>query len=189
MGMLRVTLSPDQAEAVRALRRDASLSPAERDRVEMVLLSAEGWSPPKIATHLGYCSATVRTVLVSFSATGLDGLRRKRPGPAKNLARREQVTTVLDRLLGHDRTWTAAQLAGALAAEGIELSPRQTRKYLKWMDARWRRTVTTLKHKRDPARVEQAERTLATLKKSLPQAAYAWATSTSAASAPVSPRR
>ena len=163
--MLRVTLNPEQSEAVRALRRDGSLSPAERDRVEMVLLSAEGWSPPKIASHLGYCAATVRTVLASFPMTGVEGLRRKRPGPSKDLARREQVTVALDRLLGQDRTWTAAQLAEALAGEGITLSTRQTRKYLKWMDARWRRTVTTLAHKQDPARVDRAERTLATLKK------------------------
>ena len=107
--MLRVTLSPEQGEAVRALRGDASLSPAERDRVEMVLLSAEGWSPPKIASHLRYCSATVRTVLVNFPTTGLDGLRRQRPGPPKDLARREHLTTALDRLLEQDRTWTAAQ--------------------------------------------------------------------------------
>jgi transposase len=186
--MLRVTLSLEQREAVRAMRQDASLVPAERDRVEMVLLSAEGWSAPKIASHLGYCSATVRTVLVNFPTTGPDGLRRQRPGPPKDLARREQVTTALDRLLGQDRTWTAAQLAEALATEGIELSTRQTRKYLKWMDARWRRTVTTLKHKQDPARVDQAERTLATLKKSQLRVAFVWGTSTNAASAPANPR-
>ena len=186
--MLRVTLSCEQAEAVRGLRRDASLSPAERDRVEMVLLSAEGWSAPKVASHLGYCAATVRTVLASFPTTGLDGLRRRKPGPPQDLARRERVTAALDRLLEQDRTWTAGQLAGALASEGIHLSPRQTRKYLKWMDARWRRTVTTLAHKQDPARVDRAERTLATLKKSRPTVASVWATSTSAASAPASPR-
>ena len=95
----------------------------------------------------------------------------------------------LDRLLGQDRTWTAAQLAEALATEGIELSTRQTRKYLKWMDARWRRTVTTLAHKQDPARVDRAERTLATLKKSRPRVAFVWGISTSAASAPANPRR
>jgi transposase len=184
-----VTLSRAEGEAVRGLRRDASLSPAERDRVEMVLLSTEGWSPPKIASHLGYCSATVRTVLVNFPTTGLEGLRRKRPGPPKDWARRKQVTAALDRLLGQDRTWTAAQLAEALATEGIELSPRQTRKYLKWMEARWRRTVTTLKHKQDSARVDRAERTLATLKKSRPRVASVWGTSTNAASAPASPRR
>src|SRR5215208_3356104 len=182
--MLRVTLTPEQAEAVRALRRDVSLSPAERDRVEMILLSAAGWSPPKIAGHVGYCAATVRTVLVGFPTTGVDGLRRKRPGPPKDLARRERVTAALDRLLGQDRTWTAAQLAEALADEGIALSPRQTRKYLKWMDARWRRTVTTLAHKQDPARVDRAKRTLTTLKKSRPRVAFVWGTSTSAASAP-----
>jgi hypothetical protein len=98
------------------------------------------------------------------------------------------VTAALDRLLGQDRTWTAAQLAEVLATEGIELSTRQTRKYLKWMDARWRRTVTTLKHKQDPARVDQAERTLATLKKSQPRVAYVWGTSTNATSAPANPR-
>ena len=163
--MLRVTLTPEQAEAVRALRRDGSLAPAERDRVEMVLLSAEGWSPPKVAGHLGYCAATVRTVLRGFPTTGIDGLRRKRPGPPRDLARRERVTAALDRLLGHARTWTAAQLAAALADDGVDLSARQTRTYLARTDARWRRTATTLAHKQDAPRVERAERTLATLKR------------------------
>jgi transposase len=187
--MLRVTLGPEQAEAVRALRRDGSLSPAERDRVEMVLLSAEGWSPPRIAAHLGYCAATARTVLRGFPETGVAGLRRRRPGPPKDLARRERVTAALDRLLGQERTWTAAQAATALGAAGIALSARQARKYLRGMGARWRRTVPTLAHKQDPARVERAERTLATLKKRPPTAASGSATSTSAASAPASPRR
>ena len=171
---------------MRALRRGASLSPAERDRVEMILLSAEGWSPPKIASHLGYCAATVRTVLMNFGRRGIAALRRARPGPPKDWERRERVTAALDWLLGQERTWTAAQLAEALATEGIQLSARQTRKYLKGMDARWRRTVPTLAHKQDPARVERAERTLASLKKSRPRVAFGWATSMSAASAPAS---
>jgi transposase len=184
--MLRVTLTPEQAEAVRALRRDGSLAPAERDRVEMVLLSAEGWSPPRIAAHLGYCAATVRTVLRGFPETGVAGLRRRRPGPPQDLARRERVTAALDRLLDQERTWTATQAAEALGAAGIALSARQTRKYLRGMGARWRRTVPTLAHKQDPARVARAERTLATLKKRPPTAASGSATSTSAASAPAS---
>lgn len=47
--MVRARLSPEQEAAVRAVRRAAPLSPAEGDRVEMVLLSAAGWSPPWIA--------------------------------------------------------------------------------------------------------------------------------------------
>ncbi len=98
--MIRLELSEDERAAVRALRRDGTVAPAERDRVEMVLLSAEGWSPPKIAGHLGYCAATVRTGLSGFLATGVAGLRRKRPGPLKDLARRARVTAELNWLLG-----------------------------------------------------------------------------------------
>ena len=187
--MIRLTLSDDEAAAVRALRRDPTLAPAERDRVEMVLLSAAGWPPPAIAGHLGYCAATVRTVLKAFAQTAATGLRRKRPGPPKDATRRQQVTAALDRLLGQDRTWTAAQLAAALGDEGIALSPRQARKYLKGMDAGWRRTVPTLDHKQDPARAERAKRALGTLEKKPAPAGSAWASSMSAGSAPASRAR
>src|SRR3712207_6017272 len=150
--MIRLQLTDDERAAVQALRRDRDLAPAERDRVEMVLLRDAGWSPPRIAQHLGCCAATVRTVLKRFGAAGAAGLRRARPGPPKDDARREQVTAALDRLLDQDRTWTAAQLAGALREEGIALSTRQTRKYLVAMGARWRRVRGSLRHKQDPGR-------------------------------------
>ncbi len=79
--MIRVTLTESEVAEVRALRRDPRLRPAERDRVEMVLLSASGWGPPAIADHLGYCAATVRTVLKRLPRSGAAGLRRQRPGP------------------------------------------------------------------------------------------------------------
>src|SRR5688500_14442397 len=122
--MIRVMLPPDDRGAVQALRRDPTLSPAERDRVEMVLLSAAGRSPPATAAHLGCHAKTVR---------------RGRPGPPPDTARRERVTAALDALLGRDRTWTAAQLAAALGEQGIHLSTRQTRRYLRATGARWRR--------------------------------------------------
>src|SRR5215210_7748301 len=112
-------LSDDQRATVQAARRDPTFTPPERDRVEMVWLSAAGWSPPAIAGHLGYCAATVRTVLQQFPTTGVAGLRRGRPGPPPNWARREQVQAALARLLAPERTWTAAQLAIALRDQGI----------------------------------------------------------------------
>lgn len=184
--MINLTLTPEQRDAVQALRHDRTLRPAERDRVEMVLLSAAGWSPPRISRHLGCHPATVRQTLKRFATDGAAALRWRQPGPPKDAARRQQVCGALDRLLDADRTWTAAQLAEALRAEGITLSTRQTRKYLKLLGARWRRTVPTLKHKQDPTRVAQAGRVLANLKKSPPPARSAWRTSTSAASAPAS---
>ncbi len=171
---------------MQALRRDGSLSPAERDRVEMVCLADAGWGAPAIAAHLGYNPVTVRRLLKRFPDTGAAGLRRKPPGPPPNAARREQVEAALNALLDRDRTWTAAQLAAALAEEcGITLSPRQTRKYLSRIAA-WRRTVRTLRHKQDPATVERAKAVLASLKKKPPPVASGSSTSTSAVSRPAS---
>ena len=168
--MLRVTLTEDDQAALQQLRRDPTLTPLERDRVEMVLLAAAGWSAPRIATHLGRCGPTVRTTLHRFAAGGVAALRQQRTGPPPDTARREQVTAALDRLLGEDRTWTAAQLAAALGEEGIALSTRQTRKYLQAMGARWRRVVRTLHHKQDPARLARATAVLTALKKRPPLA-------------------
>jgi putative transposase len=185
--MIRLTLTDPECTAVQALRRDPTLRPAERDRVEMVLLSATGWTVPAIAQHLGYCAATVRTVLKQFTPLDLTSLRRQQPGPPKDWARAEQVTAALNRHLDAPRTWTAGQLAHALQEEGIRLSTRQTRKYLKRLGANWRRTVRSLQHKQDPAQVEQAKRKLAHLEKRGPRAASNSPTSTSVALAPVSP--
>lgn len=166
--MIHITLAPDQREVLQALRRDGTLAPAERDRVEMVLLSATGWSPPAIATHLRYCPASVRRILRQFFAQGAAGLRRQRPGPPPDAQRRRQVETALRTLLGQERTWTAAQLASALGQQEIHLSPRQVRRYLGWLGAGYRRTVRSLHHKQDPKRVARAKSTLAALKKRLP---------------------
>jgi putative transposase len=184
--MLRLRLTAEDRSAVQVLRRDRRLTPAERDRVEMVCLADAGWGAPAIAAHLGYNPATVRRLLKRFPETGVAGLRRKPPGPPPDTARRAQIETALEMLLDRDRTWTAAQLAAALGAEfGIALSPRQTRKYLGRIAA-WRRTVRTLRHKQDPAKVERAKAVLGSLKKKLPPVASASSTSTSVALHPAS---
>ncbi len=162
--MLHITLTPDDRAALDRLRHAAKTTPAVRVRCQMVLLSADGWSPPRIAAHVGYHPHTVRAVLRRFAERGVAGLAPDPPGPPPATQRRAQVTAALDRLLAQTRTWTAAQLAAALQAEGIALSTRQTRKYLGRMRAHWRRTVRTLKHKQDPAKVARATQTLEALK-------------------------
>ena len=184
--MLRVPLSPREHEAVQALRRDRTLTPHERDWVEILLLSAAGWRPPRIAAHLRCHPETVRRLLKRFRQDGLAALHQRRSGPPPDTARQQQVTAALDGLLQQDRTWTARQLAAALAEQGITLSTRQTRRYLTGMCARWRRTARTLKHKQDPVRAAQAAHTLAAFKKKPRPARSASSSSTSAASHPAS---
>jgi transposase len=158
--MYTVHFSATDRAAVQALRHDKTLLPAERDRVEMLLLSDAGWSPPRIAAHVGACAKTVRLVVTRFAETGLAGVRRKPPGPPPDTAKRARISAALTALLDQERTWTAAQLAAALGEQGLPLSTRQTRKYLRPL-AGWRRTVHSLTHRQDPVRVDRARRQLA----------------------------
>ena len=53
-------LASSQRRRLRALRREPALKPRERDRVEALLLSADGLRVPRLARHWGCCQATVR---------------------------------------------------------------------------------------------------------------------------------
>ena len=184
--MRRTTLSETQRTELQAARHDATLRPRERDRVEMLLLSAQGWSPPQIARHFRCSVKPVHAVLDGYPVRGLAALRRQRPGPKPDAARQEAVTGALTTLLAEDRTWTAAQLAAALGEQAIALSARQTRRYLQRMDHGWRRTQRSLRPKQDPAKVTTAQHTLGALKKGPLRANSRSLSSTRAASAPVS---
>jgi putative transposase len=157
--MIRVAITDTTRAELQALRRTA-LPAKVRDRVEMVLSSDAGWSALRIAAHLGYCGHTVRGILRDFNARGMPALYPRKAGPAPDAAKREQVTGHLRQLLGEDRTWTAGQLADALCPHGIRLGPRQVRRYLRRLNAGYRRTASTLDHKQDPKKVARAEQVL-----------------------------
>jgi putative transposase len=161
--MLRTSLSDSQRTELHALRR-TDLPAVARDRLEMVLLSAAGWSPPRIAAHLHRHPHTVRSALTGFRDRGIAAFYPDKPGPEPDHARRVAVTGKLAELLGQDRTWTARQLADALGPE-VGIGHRQTRRYLALLKAGYRRTSQTVGHKQDPAKVERAKVVLAGLKK------------------------
>jgi putative transposase len=161
--MIRIMLDDTTRSELKSLRR-ARLAPKVRDRIEMVTLSDAGWSPPRIAAHLGCHPQTVRDALRAFAARGTAALYPFRSGPAPDAERRDRVAGVLRELLAEERTWTSRQLSEALAARGIALGPRQVRRHLKRLGAGYRRTASTLKHKQDPAKAARAGRVLASLK-------------------------
>ena len=161
--MIRIHLDDGARDELRALRREP-LPPKVRDRIEMLTLADAGWSAPRIAEHLGRCGQTVRDLLKDFLDRGLAALHPRRPGPPPDAVRRERVAGELRELLAEDRTWTSRQLGEALAGRGVAMGPRQVRRHLKRLRARYRRTASTLKHKQDPAEADRAGRVLANLK-------------------------
>ncbi len=66
------------------------------------------------------------------------------------------MAKALRALLGQDRTWTSRQLSGALRIAGLALGPRQVHRYLKRLEAGYRRTNSTVRHKQDPAQAARA---------------------------------
>src|SRR5829696_8925339 len=126
--MLRTSLTDLQRTELQSLRR-TDLPAVARDRLEMVLMSAAGWSPPKIAEHLGRHPHAVRAALKGYAARGTRAFDPDTPGPDPDYARRAAVTAKLSALLGQDRTWTARPLADAPGPD-IGTGHRQTRRYL-----------------------------------------------------------
>ena len=161
--MLRTTLTDAQRSELHTLRR-TDLPAVARDRVEMVLMSAAGWSSPRIADHLGRHPHTVRAALKGFAARGTKAFYPDASGPDPDHARRATVTGKLSELLGQDRTWTSRQLAESLGTD-IGIGHRQTRRYLTILKAGYKRTAQTVGHKQDPKKVERAEGVLSNLKK------------------------
>ena len=164
--MIRIHLDDATRSELNALRRTDLPAPA-RDRIEMVALSDAGWSPPRIARHLGCHPQTVRDRLRDFLARGTAALHPKKPGPAPDAERRRDVTERLRGLLLQGRTWTSRQLSAALSADGLDLGPRQVRRYLGALSAGYRRTANSLRHKRDPLKAARAAKVLDNLKKKL----------------------
>jgi transposase len=166
--MLRTSLTESQRSELQSLRR-TNLPAVARDRLEMVLMSDAGWSPPKIAAHLGRHPHTIRAALKGFTARGTKAFYPDTPGPDPDHDRRAAVTQRLSELLGQDRTWTSRQLAESLGPD-IGIGHRQTRRYLALLKAGYRRTAQTVGHKQDPKKVERAQQVLGSLKKKLRRA-------------------
>jgi hypothetical protein len=73
--MLRLRLSPDERAAAWALHRDYGLSPADRDRVEMMCPTDADLGAPTVTAHLRSSLVTVRRLLRRFPDTGVARLR------------------------------------------------------------------------------------------------------------------
>jgi len=156
--VIRVRLTDPQRDAVRAHTRAPGLAPRTRDRLEMVRLVDAGWSVPRIAGHLGCHEQTVRKSVKAFLADGFAALPdRPRPGrpPRVTAAHLDAREALLD---GGGRTWTTPQLVAWLdRGHGGRVHPDHLSVLLHRRRFGWKRTVTSVAHKRRDAAAYDAK--------------------------------
>ena len=161
--MIRIQLDDDTRDELQRLRRQ-DLPAKARDRLEMVLLSDAGWSPP----------ASPPTSATTTAPSAERPQRLPRPGPRRPVPRRPgppptspaaTASPASSRPARPGPDLDLAQLAEALRADGIALGPRQVRRYLRGMKAGYRRTATPSSTSRTPPRPSGPRRSWTTSKK------------------------
>jgi transposase len=152
--MYRIALTDTQRAELHRRAHAPDTKPRTRDRLEMIQLSAAGWSPPQIAAHLQISDKRVRHHLKAFLAGGFDALPdRPHLGMASPLTPAIEAA-LREELRKDERTWTAAQLAAWVAAQfGVRLTPDALTRRLKRARIAWKRTRRSVKHKQQPAAV------------------------------------
>ena len=162
--MIRIQLDDTTRDELQALRR-TDLPAVARDRLEMVLLSDAGWSPPAspgtwAATRTPSGPPSRASPHAGADALYPDAARpRTRPRPPGAGHR-----PLLRDLLGQDRTWTAGQLAEALRPTASAIGT--ARPAATWpAEGRLPPDRPDRRPQARPAKVERAEAVLANLKK------------------------
>lgn len=156
--MYCVCLTDTQRQELQRRAHDPVVKPRTRDRLEMVRLSAAGWSIPRIAHHLQISEKRVRHWIKTFLAGGFDALPDQ-PHRGQQSSLTPQMEEAIRQALRRDpRTWTAAQLADWVAEQlGVRLTPDHLCRRLKRARIAYKRTGRSLKHKQKPAEVEQKQ--------------------------------
>jgi transposase len=154
IGMYRIQLTAEQRQELRRRTRAAGLAAATRDRLEMIRLSDAGWSPPRIARHLGLHEQTVRTWLKVFLAAGFDALANRPHARPQSALTPALLAATRAMIRASGRTWSSTQITTWLAAEhGVQLSAARVRFHLRQAGLSYQRTSRSLRHKQDPVRV------------------------------------
>lgn len=134
-------------------RYDDAPDPDTRSRSQMILLTQQDYTAPKIAASVLRSDDTVRRVLKRFQAAGPDAMpRRSAPGGPRTVtpAWEAELLRVIDRdphTVGvESATWTTRLLAAYLArATGSDVDQETVRLYLHAHDYVCKRPTWTLK--------------------------------------------
>ena len=164
--MYRVALTNDQRHELQQRTRRPSITPATRDRLEMVRLADVGWSVPKIAQHLGIHEQTVRAWIKAFLAHGFDALTNTPRGGDMSAVTPAMLEAACAEVTKSGRTWSAGDIADWVAAQyNVRISAGRMRVHLKRATFSYQRTARSLTHKQHPEQVAARKAELEALEK------------------------
>jgi len=138
-------------------------------RAQILLASADGQRPSRIAAHVGCAVGTVHNTIHAFEADGTDCLAEKKRGPRNarpilDQAQADPLKGILHqspRRFGQARsTWTLALLADVAFAQGLtprRLSHEAIRQAVKRLGHGWKRAKTWITSP-DPAYARKKKR-------------------------------
>ncbi len=132
---LRIVLTEEEARTLRELRVAQTVPYRTRDRAHMLLLNAQGWNAPAIATMFECHEHTVRATLKRWRNQGLGGLWEA-PGRGAKPKWHPSDLEYLTQCLDHEpRTYTSVQLAQKLKQDRlVDLSSDRLRRLLQKKD-------------------------------------------------------
>jgi len=162
----RVQLTAEEQQELRRRTHDPAQQPRTRDRLEMVRLNHAGFGIPRIAGLLTISEQRVRYWIKAFLAGGFDALADQ-PHRGQSSAFTPAIEAALRQEIAQgERTWTAPQVAAWAEAQfGLHLSRDHWSFLLRRAGLSYKRTTRSLKHKQDPAQVEQRKKELEALEK------------------------
>lgn len=164
--MYRVRLTDAQRQELKQRAHQPGVKPRTRDRLEMVRLSAAGWSIPRIAQHLDLSEQTVRHWIKTFLTGGFDALPDQ-----PHLGQSSAITPVIEEAIRQqvrrdERTWTAPQLTQWVGERfGVHRTAAHLARRLDRAGIAYKRTGRSLKHKQNPDEVAAKQKEMAALEK------------------------
>lgn len=135
-----IHLTDDEDARLREIEHSPHLNPKVRVRAQVLRLSHRGDTIRQIAAYTGRHPTSIGRDFDRWEDHGVAGLADgTAPGQPPRVT--AAVKTFLGERLGGDRTWTASQLAEAVADRfGITVTAEAIRQHLHALGYRWKRT-------------------------------------------------
>lgn len=160
-----IQLTDDDDTRLRDVEQNAHLKPKVRLRAQVLRRSYRGDTITQIASYTGRSAASISRDFDRWQARGMAGLADgTAPGNPPRVT--AAAKAFLRERLGEARTWTAGQLAEAVATHfAIEVSAEAIRQHLHALGYHWKRTRYVPAKPPDPERERHARDELARLKR------------------------